>query len=67
MLPYLKDAIRYAVTRHSPLGNGHAGADAEVHRRTRPQNEENRKQREAYEKELAEYERKYGKPKKKAR
>jgi hypothetical protein len=66
MLPYLRDVIRYA----DDLGMRRWAADTQVEmekylaERARI-DEENRRQREAYEKQLADHEKKYGKPKKK--
>ena len=66
MLPYLKDTVRYA----SDLGTRRWATETleqmqqYIVERKRV-DEENRKQREAYEKQLADYEKKYGKPKKK--
>jgi hypothetical protein len=66
MIPFLKDTVRYA----TDLGMRQWAAKTLVQmqeyvaERARV-DEHNRKQREAYEKQLAEYEKKYGKPKKK--
>jgi tetratricopeptide (TPR) repeat protein len=63
---YLKDAIRYAddLRLRRWATDTLERTQAYISERNRV-DEENRKQREAYEKQLADYERKYGKPKKK--
>ncbi len=66
MVPYLKDAIRFAgdlntrrwATQTLQEIDRFLAENARI-------DEENRKQREAYERDMAEYEKKYGKPKKK--
>jgi tetratricopeptide (TPR) repeat protein len=66
MIPYLRDTIRFA----NDLGTRRWATDTlrvmeENVAANQRIDEENRQQREAYEKQLAEYEKKYGKPKKK--
>jgi hypothetical protein len=65
MIPYLKDTIRYATDlgMRQWAANTLTQMEAYLVERQRV-DEENRKQREAYEKQLADYEKKYGKPKK---
>jgi hypothetical protein len=66
MIPYLKDAARHANNLQTKKWVTDRLADMEKWVAERDQvDAENRKQREKYEKELAEYEKKYGKAKKK--
>ncbi len=67
MIPYLNDTIRYADDLSLRRWATDTLEQMEKHlAEVKRVNEENRQQREAYEKQLAEYEKKYGKPKKKA-
>lgn len=66
MIPYLQDTIRFADNLEMRRWATDTLADMEKYvAETKRVDEENRQQREAYEKQLAEYEKKYGKPKKK--
>ena len=65
MLPYLKDTIRYSSDLRLRQWAVDTLKNMEKWLAERDQvDEENRKQREAYEKQVAEYEKKYGKKKK---
>jgi hypothetical protein len=66
MIPYLKDTIRFASNRSQRKWAADTLIDTQEYLAERDRVEaENRKQREAYEKMRADYEKKYGKPKKK--
>jgi tetratricopeptide (TPR) repeat protein len=66
MLPYLKDTIRYAGDLGTRRWATQTLEQTQLYLVERNKvDEENRRQREAYEKQMADYEKKYGKPKKK--
>ncbi|MEO8018146.1 MAG: hypothetical protein ABI769_10055 [Pseudomonadota bacterium] len=66
MIPYLKDTIRFASDRSTRQWATDTLAQTQEFLRARDKTAaENKKQREQYEKDLAEYEKKYGKAKKK--
>jgi hypothetical protein len=66
MIPYLRDARRYATNRDTMRWATDTLTEMEKWAAEKAQvDEENRKRKEEYEKQLAEYQKKYGKPKKK--
>jgi hypothetical protein len=66
MIPFLEDTVRYATDLHTRRWASDTLVQTRQYLRERDELEaENRKQQEAYEKMRAEYEKKYGKPKKK--
>ena len=66
MIPFLEDTVRYATDLHTRRWASDTLVQTRNYLKERDELEaENRKQQEAYEKMRAEYEKKYGKPKKK--